>query len=183
MNDFIKSKGFPVLLALLFHTVTEAQFSPQGNHAMDSMFPVGFPLKNKDFIRVSSVFGYRLHPIDHQWKFHGGIDLVAEKGKPIYATANGIASKVDYENGYGNYIIISHWKDIKTLYGHLWICLVQQGDIIQQGQLIGFVGDTGRATGSHLHYELWYNKKKLSPLALWKHCINIKINTENIYRG
>jgi murein DD-endopeptidase MepM/ murein hydrolase activator NlpD len=171
------------LWAFMFHMGMSGQSESPYAMGMDSLFPIAFPLKATDFIKVSSDYGYRVHPIEDKWMLHEGIDLVAPKGRPIYATASGIATKVAYGDGYGNHIVISHWKDIKTLYGHLWFCLVQRGDSVQQGQLIGFVGETGRATAPHLHYELWFGNKKLSPLVLWRHYMKRKLNLNTTYRG
>ncbi|WP_271781964.1 M23 family metallopeptidase [Aquimarina algiphila] len=133
--------------------------------------PIYFPLDKNDFEKVSSPYGYRKHPISKKTKLHKGIDLVAKKGKPVYATATGIVQKVNHENGYGNRILIMHLAETKTLYGHLWITMVRKGEHVRRGQLIGFVGDTGRVTGPHLHYEIWVKNKKIDPVLVWKNMI------------
>ena len=130
--------------------------------------PVYFPLDKNDFVTVSSPYGFRNHPILKENRLHQGIDLVATKGKPVYAAATGIVEKADFVNGYGNRILLAHGEEIKTLYGHLWIKMVKKGDTIKQGQLIGLVGDTGRVTGPHLHYEIWLKGKRVDPLLVWR---------------
>ncbi|MCK8521189.1 M23 family metallopeptidase [Aquimarina sp. D1M17] len=137
----------------------------------NSTLPIYFPLDKNDFIRVSSRYGYRLHPILKKNKKHQGIDLVAAKGKPVFAAASGTVEKADFVEGYGNRILLAHREDIKTLYGHLWIKMVTKGDTIQQGQIIGLVGDTGRVTGPHLHYEIWLKGKRVDPLMVWRSLI------------
>lgn len=131
-------------------------------------FPVAFPLGQEDFKGVSSKYGYRLHPISHKVKKHQGIDLVAELGKDVKATANGVVEKVDYDYGYGNRIIIRHSSTIKTLYAHLDEQLVEEGQVVKVGDVIGKVGGTGMVTGPHLHYEVLVKGKKINPMKFWR---------------
>ncbi|WP_405208490.1 M23 family metallopeptidase [Aquimarina sp. LLG6339-5] len=133
--------------------------------------PAYFPLKKKDFIGVSSMFGLRKHPILHKTKMHSGIDLAAPKGTAVIATAAGVVETSNFKVGYGNYITIHHLPNVKTVYAHLWINLTKKGDVVSQGQIIGIVGDTGLATGPHLHYEIHVNNKKIDPLSIWKNVI------------
>ncbi len=133
--------------------------------------PIYFPLDKNDFVKMSSAYGYRKHPIHKKKMLHKGIDLVAMKGKPVYATATGVVQKAGYKKDYGNYVLISHLGGIKTLYGHLWVRMIKKGDRVSQGQLIGFVGDTGLVTGPHLHYEIWLRNKKVDPLLVWKNLL------------
>lgn len=130
--------------------------------------PVYFPLDKNDFVKVSSPYGYRNHPIFKKHRLHQGIDLVAIKGKPVYATASGTVIKSDFVEGYGNRILITHLEGLKTLYGHLLIKLVKKGEQIKQGQIIGLVGDTGNVTGPHLHFEIWLKNKRVDPVRVWK---------------
>ncbi|MBQ4820595.1 M23 family metallopeptidase [Aquimarina sp. MMG016] len=136
--------------------------------------PLFFPINKDDFINISSHYGYRYHPIDHKQKKHLGIDLVAKKGKAVFASADGIVIKSDYQKGYGNRIIIYHIGGAKTLYAHLWRSIVKPGQKVSQGQRIGFVGATGKVTGPHLHYEVWIQDKKINPLVFWKKMMNSK---------
>ncbi len=136
------------------------------NHRQKTIFY--FPLSSNDFSRISSPYGYRKHPIHKKVMMHRGVDLAAAKGKPVYAAASGVVEIADYEKSYGNRVLIAHLKDLKTLYGHLWIKMVRPGDKVSKGQLIGFVGDTGLATGPHLHYEVWVRGERVDPMIIWK---------------
>lgn len=143
---------------------------PLKHYARDYIqrIPTYFPLHKDDLLRISSPYGYRKHPIHNKTLPHRGIDLVAYKGKPVYATAAGTVETADFEKSYGNRVIIGHLKGVKTLYGHLWIKMVEPGESVLKGQLIGFVGDTGQVTGVHLHYEVWIGDKRVDPMLLWK---------------
>jgi len=140
--------------------------------------PSYFPLAQRDFKRVSSPFGYRKHPIHQKIKLHTGIDLAADKGAAVLATASGIVEKSEYQKGYGNYIQLAHSDTIQTCYAHLWVPLVKKGDTVVQGQIIGLVGATGLATGPHLHYEVHLNDKKIDPMLIWKSIIRKKSNNK-----
>ena len=113
--------------------------------------------------RVSSKFGYRTHPISHKKSFHAGIDLVAKKGTPVRATADGVVSFVGRKGGYGNFILLNHAYGFETAYGHLNSYKVKKGEYVYKGNIIGYVGTTGRSTGPHLHYEIRYLNKWLNP--------------------
>ncbi len=129
--------------------------------------PVYFPLAKKDFVKMSSAYGDRYHPVQHKMKKHQGLDLVAKMGKPVYASAAGLVLKSDWDSGYGNRVILLHFNGVKTLYGHLSKSEVRRAQLVKAGEVIGFVGDTGQTTGPHLHYEIWVKSKKINPLAYW----------------
>jgi len=118
--------------------------------------------------RITDKFGMRLHPIIEKLKRHPGIDIAAEKGTEVFATAAGkvdkIVTKYKVNQSYGKYIVIDHGYGIKTLYGHLSKILVQPGQRVDRRKPIGLVGDTGRATGPHLHYEVRKDGKLEDPL-------------------
>lgn len=105
-------------------------------------------------LRITSPFGMRYHPIHHRYMGHKGVDLAAPSGTPVYASADGTVGKAEWFGGYGNYIQIEHGGDIETRYGHLSAYAVAAGDHVHKGELIGYVGATGDATGPHLHYEV-----------------------------
>ncbi|MBB3125257.1 murein DD-endopeptidase MepM/ murein hydrolase activator NlpD [Mesoflavibacter sabulilitoris] len=129
--------------------------------------PSMVPLKKGDY-NLSSSFGYRYHPVDKKYKRHFGLDLAAEIGKPIYASANGVVTKLKRDlNGYGYHIIIKHRYGFETLYGHMNTILVQKNQIVTQGDLIGTVGQTGKTTGPHLHYEIKKNDNKIDPFGFF----------------
>lgn len=117
--------------------------------------------------RIKDKFGFRLHPLLEKVRHHKGIDIAAERGTEVFATAAGRVEKVvtNYKTnrGWGKYVIIDHGIGIKTLYGHLSKVMVQEGQMIDRWKPIGLVGETGLATGPHLHYEVRKNGKHIDP--------------------
>ncbi|PJZ71567.1 peptidase M23 [Leptospira perolatii] len=113
---------------------------------------------------VSSNFGRRRDPFTKKSTFHGGIDLAADLGTPVYASADGIVSYSNEKGGYGNLIVLKHNLGYETRYGHLSKLLVDAGTRVKKGELIGKVGSTGRATGNHLHFEVLRNSQKQRPV-------------------
>lgn len=113
---------------------------------------------------VTSNFGYRRHPISGGHKLHAGIDLSAPTGTPVYATALGVVGTAGWQGGYGLLIQLSHAENHSTRYGHLSRIAVRPGQIVEPGQLIGYVGSTGRSTGPHLHYEVRINGAAIDPV-------------------
>lgn len=123
------------------------------------------PVANKDLDRVASGFGYRIDPIYKTVKFHAGLDFTAPQGTPIYATADGVVNTAGFSNGgYGNHVVINHGYGYETLYGHMFRVKVRQGQSVKRGDLIGYVGSTGKSTGPHCHYEVHKNGQKLDPI-------------------
>lgn len=123
--------------------------------------PVGRPVDN---LELTSNFGVRADPFNGHARMHKGIDIPGPVGTPIYATADGIVSRSQWMNGYGNLVEISHGNDTETRYGHLSKLLVQPNERVRRGQLIGLMGSTGRSTGSHLHYEIRIAGEAINPL-------------------
>ncbi|MGE3509860.1 MAG: M23 family metallopeptidase [Vicinamibacterales bacterium] len=115
---------------------------------------------------LSGAFGRRKDPFTGEKGFHQGLDISAEKGHPVYATANGSVQSASYAGDYGNLIVLTHDFGLTTRYGHLSKFNVKPGDTVTRGDVIGFVGSTGRSTGSHLHYEVLANGKLVNPLQL-----------------
>lgn len=131
--------------------------------------PAIMPVANKDLRHLASGFGYRRDPFYHTPSFHPGMDFTAATGTEVYATANGKVSHAQSEPwGYGNHIIINHGNGYITLYGHLSRFGVRTGQQIIRGQLIGYVGNTGRSTGSHLHYEVRKFNNPLNPAFFYR---------------
>jgi len=112
---------------------------------------------------VSSNFGWRHHPVLGRRKHHGGIDIAAPEGTPVYATADGFVGRADYSRSYGNVIYLDHGSDLETRYAHLSDLNVRAGQRVKKGDLIGFVGSTGRSTGPHLHYEVRVDGVAVNP--------------------
>jgi murein DD-endopeptidase MepM/ murein hydrolase activator NlpD len=123
------------------------------------------PINNKDLNRLSSGFSYRIDPIYKTVKFHAGLDFSAPSGTPIYATAQGVVRTAgNLGNGYGNHVIIYHGYQYSTLYGHMFRIKVRPGQTVKRGEVIGYVGNTGKSTGPHLHYEVMKGGKHLDPI-------------------
>jgi murein DD-endopeptidase MepM/ murein hydrolase activator NlpD len=123
------------------------------------------PISNKNLNRLTSGFGYRIDPLYKTVKFHAGLDFTAPQGSPIYATADGIVSTAgNLGNGYGNHVIISHGYSYSTLYGHMYRIKAKNGQRVRRGEVIGYVGNTGKSTGPHLHYEVIKGSKHLNPI-------------------
>jgi murein DD-endopeptidase MepM/ murein hydrolase activator NlpD len=123
------------------------------------------PVSNKDLTRVASGFGYRIDPIYKTVKLHAGLDFAAPQGTPIYATANGtVIVAGNTGNGYGNHVVINHGYGYETLYGHMVKVKARVGQQIKRGEVIGYVGSTGKSTGPHCHYEVHKNGQKIDPV-------------------
>ena len=114
--------------------------------------------------RHTSGFGIRVHPIDHEERLHSGMDIAAPAGAPIRAAAAGQVVFSGPQSGYGNVIVVQHAEGYSTLYAHNTENLVPVGATVSQGQPIATVGDTGRATGPHLHFEIRKDGKRLDPV-------------------
>ncbi len=121
------------------------------------------PVLNKDLTRVASGYGYRMDPVYHTPRFHAGMDFTAPVGTDVYATGNGKIIFVGWKQGYGNTVIVSHGFDYTTLYAHLSKPLVKVGQKVTRGDIIALVGNTGKSTGPHLHYEVRLRDKPVDP--------------------
>jgi murein DD-endopeptidase MepM/ murein hydrolase activator NlpD len=115
---------------------------------------------------LSSVMGSRVDPVNGGADFHAGLDIAGDRGQPVFATAAGTVEFAGYQGAYGNFVVIDHGYGLETRYGHLQSFGVTKGSKVQRGDIIGRVGATGRATGSHLHYEVLANGTLLNPLRL-----------------
>lgn len=123
------------------------------------------PVKNEELKRMASGFGYRSDPFTKAKKFHKGMDFTSNTGTPIYATGNGTVSHADNSlSGYGNHIEIEHGFGYKTLYAHLSRYNVKPGQKVKRGDVIGFVGSTGRSQAPHLHYEVYKDGEVVNPI-------------------
>ena len=115
---------------------------------------------------LTGTFGGRSDPFTGEPGFHQGIDISTEKGQPVYATADGAVDFAAYTGDYGNLIVLKHGFGLSTRYGHLSAFAVKPGQTVKRGDVIGYVGSTGRSTGAHLHYEILANGKLINPLQL-----------------
>lgn len=121
-----------------------------------------------EFSRISSGFSMRKHPVLGQWKQHKGVDFAALTGTPIRASGDGVLDFVGGQNGYGNVVVVKHWNNYSTAYAHMsrFAAGMRKGSKISQGDVIGYVGSTGWATGPHLHYEFRVNNVAIDPMSV-----------------
>ena len=151
---YVQSKSFDEVFSLA-----------KNKEKLASSIPAIQPLANNDLRRIGSYFGYRTDPFYKVPKFHAGIDFTASSGTPIHATGDGMVVKVERaRGGYGNSIVIDHGFSYQTLYAHMSKIIVQRGQIVKRGQLVGLVGNTGKSTAPHVHYEVYKNGKPVDPI-------------------
>lgn len=126
--------------------------------------PNGWPCPG----HIASGYGFRMHPIFHRWAFHGGVDIANRRGTPIRATGGGVILFAERGfhrgyTGYGNVVVVKHSDHVVSLYGHLDEIKVAAGDSVGRGDIIGSLGNTGRSTGPHLHYEVRVDGVSVDP--------------------
>lgn len=123
------------------------------------------PVKNEDLTRIASGFGYRTDPFTKARKFHYGMDFTSPRGTPVYAAGDGKVTRADNKaSGYGNHIVIDHGYGYESLYAHLYKYNIRKGQKVQRGDIIGFVGSTGRSEAPHLHYEVFKDGERINPI-------------------
>lgn len=133
------------------------------------------PVRNENLKAMASGFGYRTDPFTKVRKFHAGMDFSAKTGTPIFATGDGVVQRADNTaSGYGNHIVISHGFGYETLYGHLSKYKVRAGQRVKRGDIIGYVGSTGRSEAPHLHYEVHKGGEVVNPLNFYYGNISAK---------
>jgi murein DD-endopeptidase MepM/ murein hydrolase activator NlpD len=151
---YIQSKSFDEVIGLA-----------KNKEQMILRVPAIQPVSVKDMVRISDYFGFRYDPFSRERKVHQGIDFVGPKGTPIYASGNGTVVSAEFSFfGYGNVIVIDHGFGYKTRYAHLLKLLVKPDDEVTRGQIIGTLGNSGRSTGPHLHYEVLLRNKPVDPI-------------------
>lgn len=126
------------------------------------------PIAVKDLVRYGSPFGYRFHPILHIYRMHAGVDLTAKEGTPIYATGQGKVIAAGEQNGYGKVVKIDHGFGYTTVYAHMSKIAAKNGQKVNRGDVIGYVGCTGLSTSPHCHYEVRINNKPVEPMNFYK---------------
>lgn len=123
------------------------------------------PINNEDLTRMASGYGWRSDPFTKARKMHWGMDFTAPQGTPIYASGDGKVTRADNNSsGYGKHVRIEHGYGYLSLYGHLSQYNVRPGQMVQRGDIIGFVGSTGRSEAPHLHYEVWKDEDRINPI-------------------
>jgi murein DD-endopeptidase MepM/ murein hydrolase activator NlpD len=131
------------------------------------------PVSNKQLNRIASGFGMRIDPVYGTPKMHKGLDFTAPQGTPIYATGNGVVKIAGYsEGGYGNHVVINHGYGYETLYGHMVKVKARAGQRVKRGEVIGWVGNTGKSTGPHCHYEVHINGEEVNPVFFFYNDLN-----------
>lgn len=150
------------LLSTLEHHLETARPGLERRRALAGATPSIWPVTGW----LSSAFGRRTDPFHGNSAFHDGIDIVAEKGHPVLATADGDVATSGWVGEYGNLVVLRHSFGIETRYAHLARTAVRPGQTVRRGDVIGFVGSTGRSTSAHLHYEVWLNNRLVNPLRL-----------------
>lgn len=169
-SDIVKSTG--ILLQELLHRITVQEKSykeiddlVKNKQKMLASIPAIQPVSNKELKRIASGFGYRIDPIYKTEKYHSGLDFAAPAGTPIYATGDGTVEDASQAAvGYGNHVLINHGYGYKTMYGHMLKIKVHDGEAVKRGEVIGWVGSTGKSTGPHCHYEVIKNGEKVDPV-------------------
>ncbi|MEA4975607.1 MAG: M23 family metallopeptidase [Paludibacter sp.] len=149
---YIQSKSYDELVKLA-----------SNQEEMLKHIPAIQPILNKDLTRTASGFGWRIDPVYRTRRFHEGMDFTAPIGTEIYATGNGTVRLAGWRQGYGNTVEINHGFGYKTLYGHMYKIHVKVGQKVNRGDVIGLVGNTGKSTGPHLHYEVHLRGKVMNP--------------------
>jgi len=132
---------------------------------MAENMPVIEPVSHRSSVRITDFFGFRHDPFNYSIKFHEGVDLSAPLGTVVYASGNGVVEMANFsDHGYGNQIVIDHGFGYKTRYAHLKLIKVKIGQHVKRGEEIALLGNTGRSTGPHLHYEVIYHNKPVNPI-------------------
>lgn len=153
-------------IAIQSESLDELASLANNKEALLDALPAIRPVKDQSGTRFSSGFGYRIHPIYKVRKKHPGVDFSAKKGTPIYASADGfvISNDIFGGRGFGKHITISHGFGYHTLYAHMDKAIKKRGQRVKRGDLIGYIGNTGRSTAPHLHYEVIKNGRRVNPI-------------------
>lgn len=131
------------------------------------------PVSNKQLDRIASGFGYRIDPVYGTPKMHKGLDFTARQGTPIYATGDGVVKVAgNSSNGFGNHVVINHGYGYESLYGHMYRVKAKVGQRVKRGQVIGWVGSTGKSTGPHCHYEVHVGGHEVDPVYFFYNDLN-----------
>jgi murein DD-endopeptidase MepM/ murein hydrolase activator NlpD len=150
------------LLTNLEHKLQVVRHGVARREALADATPIIWPADGW----ISARYGYRADPFTGERDFHPAVDISTRNGQPVYATATGRVSSAERSGNYGNLIEIDHGFELATRYGHLSEFAVSEGDTVHRGDVIGFAGATGRATGYHVHYEVWASGRTLDPMRL-----------------
>ncbi len=153
------------LLSVIGSRLDSVRDSVERRHALAAATPSVWPVAGW----LTSTYGTRKDPFTHSADFHPGLDISADYGQPVLATADATVSTAGTNGAYGNMVTLDHGFGIVTKYGHLSRIAVTAAQQVKRGDVIGYVGSTGRSTGSHLHYEIWMNGRLTNPMTLLAH--------------
>lgn len=136
----------------------------ENKEEMLASIPAIQPVKKEELTRMASGYGMRMHPILKIRRMHEGMDFTAKPGTPIYATGNGVVTRANRSPTFGNVVYIDHGYGYKTVYAHMQKITTRKGKKVKRGDQIGYVGNTGRSSGPHLHYEVHKNGRPVDPI-------------------
>jgi murein DD-endopeptidase MepM/ murein hydrolase activator NlpD len=146
-------------------SLDEIKIMAEDKEKLLAAIPAIQPVSNEELTRMASGYGYRSDPFTKVRKFHYGMDFTAPRGTPIYASGHGVVDRADNQSsGYGNHIRIDHGYGYVSLYAHLYKYEVRANQRVKRGDLIGFVGSTGRSEAPHLHYEVFKDGERINPI-------------------
>jgi len=152
-------------LVIQSKSLDEIELLAKNNESLLSSIPTIQPISNSDLKRMASGFGWRTDPFTKKRKRHWGMDFSAERGSPIYATGDGKISRADNRAaGFGNHVRIDHGFGYVSIYAHMDNISVRRGNRVKRGDIIGYVGSSGRSVAPHLHYEITKDGKKIDPI-------------------
>jgi murein DD-endopeptidase MepM/ murein hydrolase activator NlpD len=160
-----KLNNLSLRMSFQVQSFTEITAMVKNKEKLLRAIPAIQPVSNKNLKRVASGFGYRIDPLYKDSRLHAGLDFSAPTGTPIYATADGEVQIAGFNtDGYGNKVVINHGYGFQTLYAHMVRVIARVGQSIKRGEVIGYVGSTGKSTGPHLHYEVIKRGTKVDPV-------------------
>ena len=171
MSTWLELDQLARSLYLESKSLDDLQVLAKDKEKFSTAIPAVWPIDRTKLRNKIGAFGYRMHPIYHRWKFHSGVDLPGHIGDPVYATGDGVVKETERTRsraGYGTQILLDHGFGYQTRYAHLSKILVERGDSVKRGQIIGEVGNTGASTAPHLHYEVLYDGVHMDPMAFIK---------------
>ena len=152
-------------LVIQSKSLDEIELLAKNNELLLSSIPTIQPISNSDLKRMASGFGWRTDPFTKKRKRHWGMDFSAERGAPIYATGDGKVSRADNRAaGFGNHVRIDHGFGYVSIYAHMEKISVRKGNRVKRGDIIGYVGSSGRSVAPHLHYEITKDGRKINPI-------------------
>ncbi len=173
-NELAKTlNNLSARIAFQFDSYAEIEKLIENQAEKLASIPAIQPVSNRDLDRIASGFGMRIDPVYGTPKMHKGLDFTAPQGTPVYATGDGIVTVAGYnEDGFGNHVEINHGYGYSTLYGHMVRVKARAGQRVKRGEIIGWVGSTGKSTGPHCHYEVHVNGQEVDPVYFFYNDLN-----------